>query len=65
MTDDDVMQDVMESSLANDIGTSTLGNEGGYTVKYTGEKFKIAGGLRMVKEDSQNIEEMEMQKALD
>ena len=65
MTDEDLMQEVMESSLVNDIGTATVGGEGGYTVQYTGEKFKIAGGLKMVKENSQNIEEMEMQKALD
>ena len=55
----------MESSLINDIGTATMEGEGGYTVKYTGEKFKIAGGLKMVKNDSTNIEELEMQKALD
>lgn len=50
----------MESSLVNDIGTSTMGGEGGYTVKYTGEKFKIAGGLRMAKQESVNNEDMEM-----
>lgn len=56
--------DLLDYDLDKQMQNAFVNNDGSYSVKNQGEKFKI-GSLRMVKEDSKNDEDKEMAKILE